>query len=43
MDARSGCGFVLLYEEPHLRRVFGEQYKDYCRRVNRWVPKGRMQ
>lgn len=33
-------GFVLLYEEPHLRRVFGEQYEVYCRRVNRWVPKG---
>ena len=32
-------GFVLLYEEPHLRRVFGEQYEEYRRRVNRWMPK----
>jgi len=31
--------FVMFYEEPHLRRVFGEQYEDYCGRVNRWLPK----
>ena len=28
--------FVLLYEEPHLRREFGDQYKTYCERVPRW-------
>lgn len=31
--------FVLFYEEPHLRKVFGEQYLDYCRRVPRWIPR----
>jgi len=29
--------FVLLYEEPTLRRLFGSQYEEYCRRVPRWV------
>jgi protein-S-isoprenylcysteine O-methyltransferase Ste14 len=33
--------FVLFYEEPHLRAVFGEQYLDYCRRVPRWIPRFR--
>jgi protein-S-isoprenylcysteine O-methyltransferase Ste14 len=31
--------FVLLYEEPHLRREFGASYDDYRRRVPRWVPR----
>ena len=31
--------FILFYEEPHLRKVFGEQYLDYCRRVPRWIPR----
>jgi protein-S-isoprenylcysteine O-methyltransferase Ste14 len=31
--------FVRLYEEPHLRRVFGAEYEAYCRRVGRWLPK----
>jgi protein-S-isoprenylcysteine O-methyltransferase Ste14 len=31
--------FVQLYEEPHLRSVFGEQYIDYCHRVSRWLPR----
>jgi protein-S-isoprenylcysteine O-methyltransferase Ste14 len=31
--------FVLLYEEPYLRRLFGEQYEDYCRNVSRWIPR----
>jgi protein-S-isoprenylcysteine O-methyltransferase Ste14 len=28
--------FVLFYEEPTLRRQFGEQYINYCRAVPRW-------
>jgi protein-S-isoprenylcysteine O-methyltransferase Ste14 len=31
--------FVVLYEEPTLRRQFGEEYAAYCRRVPRWVPR----
>ncbi len=31
--------FVLLYEEPTLRDKFGESYKEYCQRVNRWLPR----
>lgn len=31
--------FVRLYEEPHLRRVFGTDYEAYCRRVGRWLPR----
>jgi len=30
--------FVLLYEQPHLRRVFGAEYEEYCRRVPGWIP-----
>jgi uncharacterized protein (DUF952 family) len=30
--------FVLLYEEPHLARVFGASYEDYRSRVGRWLP-----
>jgi protein-S-isoprenylcysteine O-methyltransferase Ste14 len=30
--------FVLLYEEPALRRKFGADYEAYCRRVPRWLP-----
>jgi protein-S-isoprenylcysteine O-methyltransferase Ste14 len=35
--------FVLLYEEPALRRKFGAEYDEYCHRVNRWIPKLRGQ
>ena len=42
--ARYGCIvlggfylFVLFYEEPALRRLFGAQYEDYCRKVPRWL------
>ena len=31
--------FVVLYEEPHLRKVFGSEYEEYSRRVRRWVPR----
>ena len=30
--------FVMLYEEPHLRRVFGQPYDDYLKTVHRWIP-----
>jgi protein-S-isoprenylcysteine O-methyltransferase Ste14 len=30
--------FVLLVEEPQLRRRFGASYVDYCRQVPRWLP-----
>ena len=31
--------FVVLYEEPTLRRTFGEEYEVYCRQVGRWWPR----
>jgi protein-S-isoprenylcysteine O-methyltransferase Ste14 len=30
--------FVVVVEEPLLRRQFGEAYETYCRTVSRWVP-----
>ena len=30
--------FVVLYEEPTLRRTFGRDYETYCQRVGRWWP-----
>jgi protein-S-isoprenylcysteine O-methyltransferase Ste14 len=32
-------GFVILYEEPTLRRTFGNDYEVYCGHVGRWWPK----
>jgi protein-S-isoprenylcysteine O-methyltransferase Ste14 len=29
--------FVVLHEEPRLRKDFGESYLEYCRRVRRWL------
>jgi protein-S-isoprenylcysteine O-methyltransferase Ste14 len=31
--------FVVLYEEPTLRRTFGAEYEAYCQRVARWRPR----
>ncbi len=43
-----GIPFVLLMyisivaaEEAYLREKFGQEYDDYCRRVNRWLPNPR--
>lgn len=33
--------FVVLYEEPTLRRQFGESYEQYRRTVPRWIPRFR--
>ena len=33
--------FVVLYEEPTLRRQFGAEYDAYCREVPRWLPRPR--
>jgi protein-S-isoprenylcysteine O-methyltransferase Ste14 len=30
--------FVVVYEEPTLRRTFGDAYDRYCQRVHRWWP-----
>jgi hypothetical protein len=30
---------IVLAEENFLRNKFGEEYNNYCRRVNRWIPK----
>ena len=31
--------FVVLYEEPTLRRTYGSQYEEYCMLVRRWIPR----
>jgi protein-S-isoprenylcysteine O-methyltransferase Ste14 len=31
--------FILLYEEPTLRRKFDGDYHEYCRNVHRWIPR----
>jgi protein-S-isoprenylcysteine O-methyltransferase Ste14 len=33
--------FVIAYEEPRLRRLFGASYAEYCRHVRRWWPRFR--
>jgi len=33
--------FVLFYEEPHLRKIFGADYEEYCSNVRRWLPRMR--
>ena len=32
-------GFVLIYEEPALRRLFGSAYEAYCGETGRWWPR----
>ncbi|HLF32697.1 MAG TPA: isoprenylcysteine carboxylmethyltransferase family protein [Cyclobacteriaceae bacterium] len=29
--------FIMIVEEPRLRRDFGKEYEGYCRRVRRWL------
>jgi protein-S-isoprenylcysteine O-methyltransferase Ste14 len=31
--------FVLIYEEPTLRRSFGAEYETFCAHVPRWIPR----
>jgi protein-S-isoprenylcysteine O-methyltransferase Ste14 len=31
--------FVVLYEEPTLRKKFGAEYDEYCRHIRRWIPR----
>ena len=31
--------FVVYYEEPNLRKKFGEEYVEYMKAVPRWLPK----
>jgi len=41
-----GIGFhllVILYEEPRLTEQFGAEYRDYCTKVGRWLPRFRHQ
>lgn len=34
--------FIVTWEEPRQRRVFGSQYVEYAARVNRWLPRRRV-
>jgi len=31
--------FIIEYEEPALRRMFGAEYEAYFREVRRWIPR----
>jgi protein-S-isoprenylcysteine O-methyltransferase Ste14 len=33
--------FVLLYEEPTLRKSYGLEYEEFCANVPRWIPRFR--
>ncbi len=35
------CLFVLLSEEPTLRKHFGSEYEEFCANVSRWIPRFR--
>jgi len=37
--ALAGHLAVVKVEEPELRKRFGREYEDYCRRVPRWLPR----
>jgi len=30
--------FVLIYEEPALRKNYGPEYEEFCANVPRWIP-----
>lgn len=30
--------WIIFYEEPAMRRRFGESYEKYCLKVSRWIP-----
>jgi protein-S-isoprenylcysteine O-methyltransferase Ste14 len=30
--------FVLIYEEPTLRKAYGPEYEEFCAHVPRWIP-----
>lgn len=29
--------FIMLHEEPRLKKAFGEEYENYCQKVRRWI------
>jgi protein-S-isoprenylcysteine O-methyltransferase Ste14 len=31
--------FVLIYEEPVLRKSYGREYEEFCANVPRWIPR----
>jgi len=31
--------FIVLYEEPHLKREFGDEYSEYLSKAGRWLPR----
>jgi protein-S-isoprenylcysteine O-methyltransferase Ste14 len=31
--------FIVFYEEPTLKRLFGASYESYCKSVSRWIPR----
>jgi len=31
--------FVLVYEEPTLRKSYGREYEEFCANVPRWIPR----
>jgi protein-S-isoprenylcysteine O-methyltransferase Ste14 len=35
----ASSAFVIIYEEPALRRMFGADYDEYRRNVRRWIPR----
>lgn len=37
--AAAVTAFIVFYEEPTLRRLFGSDYAEYCRNVRRWLPR----